>query len=415
MDFKHLILLVGTNPLPSYIVADYYLHKNPYIEEIWLVHSEKTNFQDGTYVYAENLKKAIEKNLIIGRSSPVSFSFVPLSNVSNAKEISRDIYKLLIQNLSEDSSVHLNYTGGTKVMGTHIYLTLEKALKILKKSYSYLDARTFSIIDDAEGCITSDLRDSVKLAFKDLIYMHEFERKNIDSSNDFGLVTEKFRKIIGAGCLQEYFNAGAGYDRTLFENMHKKGELAEKVKQINRVKIEAYKPNQVFKGILDSFPPGCNLINDICTINDSNFKRAVRFLDGEWFERFIYCLLKEKLNMPNAEILFDWKIKKKNWKTDFQLDVILVKGYQLIGISCTTSRSKPICKSKGFEIIQRSRQIGGDEARAILFTLLDTYNKTELQNELMEDTGGAMSNILVFGFNDINDEYIIDKIKDFIK
>jgi len=33
----------------------------------------------------------------------------------------------------------------------------------------------------------------------------------------------------------------------------------------------------------------------------------------------------------------------------------------------------------------------------------------------MEDTGGAMSNILVFGFDDINEKYIIDKIKEFIK
>ena len=129
MGFNNLILLIGTNPLPNFVVADYYLHNNhnPELQKIWLVHSEKKEFQDGTLVYAENLKKAIEKRINESclKHKQISISFVPLSNVSNAKQISRDINEYLINNLVEGSSVHLNYTGGTKVMGTHIYLTLD--------------------------------------------------------------------------------------------------------------------------------------------------------------------------------------------------------------------------------------------------------------------------------------------------
>ena len=416
MGFNNLILLIGTNPLPNFVVADYYLH-NPRLTHIWLVHSEKTKVQDGTLVYAENLKKAIEKRIDESclKHKQISISFVSLSNVSDAKQISLDINNLLINKLCEGSSVHLNYTGGTKVMGTHSYLALKNTSKSLEKSYSYLDARTFKIIDDDNGYITTDLRDSVKISFEDLIQLHAFERQNRNFVSYFPNVLGKFKKRINSNCMSEFFNTNGGYKRKLFENINKKGELAEKVYQTDVQEIKKYSPNQVFQKVLDSFPDKCNPINDISEITDSNFKKAVKFLDGLWFEEFIYLVLIENLKEPNIEILLDWEIKKSNWKTNFQLDVILVKGYQLIGISCTTSRSKPLCKSKGFEIIQRTKQIGGDEARAILFTLLDDANKTELQNELIEDTGGAMSNILVFGFDDINESYIIDKINNFVK
>jgi hypothetical protein len=92
-----------------------------------------------------------------------------------------------------------------------------------------------------------------------------------------------------------------------------------------------------------------------------------------------------------------------------------MKGYQLTGISCTTADEKHICKSKGFEIIHRTRQIGGEEAKAILFTFLDDTRKRDLQDELLLDTGSTRVNILVFGIEDVKEDYIVRKIKEFIE
>ena len=39
--FKDLVLLIGTNPLPNFVVAEYFLGKNKNIKKIWLVHSEE--------------------------------------------------------------------------------------------------------------------------------------------------------------------------------------------------------------------------------------------------------------------------------------------------------------------------------------------------------------------------------------
>ena len=91
-----------------------------------------------------------------------------------------------------------------------------------------------------------------------------------------------------------------------------------------------------------------------------------------------------------------------------------MNGYQLTGISCTTDKKRSLCKSKGFEIILRSRQIGGDEAKAVLITRLSESNANELQDELILDTGQTESNIMVLGNDDLKPEILLEKISEFI-
>jgi len=148
--------------------------------------------------------------------------------------------------------------------------------------------------------------------------------------------------------------------------------------------------------------------------DDLCLKKAVRFLDGGWLEWYIYKLLKENYKDEKFDIDIDWQIQKLNWKTNFQIDNIMINGYQLIGISCTTSIIKAECKNKGFEIILRTRQIGGEEARAILITISSKNQTDVLQEELELDTGGS-ENILVLGIDDLKPQFFHEKIGDFIK
>jgi hypothetical protein len=126
-------------------------------------------------------------------------------------------------------------------------------------------------------------------------------------------------------------------------------------------------------------------------------------------------VLTEKLKDDKITIDINWVIKKSEWQSpnqNFELDVILLKGYQLIGISCTTSEKKGECKNKGFEIFMRTRQIGGEEARAVLVTRLSEPG--ELQGELEVDTGGG-GNILVLGADDLKENILVRKICEFIE
>lgn len=54
MSFEHLILLIGTNPLPNYVVAEYFLKNNPDLKTVWLVYSEANRFSNSKKIYNAN-------------------------------------------------------------------------------------------------------------------------------------------------------------------------------------------------------------------------------------------------------------------------------------------------------------------------------------------------------------------------
>jgi len=66
---------------------------------------------------------------------------------------------------------------------------------------------------------------------------------------------------------------------------------------------------------------------------------------------------------------------------------------------------------KGFEIIQRVKQIGGDEAKAILVNFND--NPDVLEQDIKIETGGG-DRISVIGLSDFKNKEAIQKIVDFI-
>lgn len=414
--FSDLLLLIGTNPLPDLVVAKYFLKYNSSLKRIWFIHSEKRNDinQKGTYREAENLKKLIQKQ---PESQNISFEFVSLSNVSRAKSIEKNLTEQCIDNLSPDCSLHLNYTGGTKVMGTHIYRIIEKTNKIKRKSFSYLDARSFRIIDDEEDIITEDLRDKISISFQDIIDIHGFNKKNQMSEINFSDAIEEFKKLISRGQLKEYFDVNKnGYNRKLFSHKTRSEKLAKKKKELNIDRLKEFRPNNTFLSILKTLPEDCRLFNSDGKFTErdiSNYEGTIKFLDGLWLEDYLYRILKNGIKDKKIEIQRNRVISKDGWPTEFELDIVLIKGYQLIGISCTTSNNKKLCKSKGFEIILRTRQIGGDEAKAILICCAKKQDRDILEKELQLDTGSGR-NIIVLGMEDLEEKLLLDKIQDFI-
>ena len=170
--FTDLVLLIGTNPLPNYVVAEYFLKHNQELKNIWLVHSEEVARQVGTRTQAEHLEGVLKVRRSDNSKLNFPMSKVALSNVSNAREVFHDTHEKLIKKLPANSRVHLNYTGGTKAMGTHVYRAIEQDnTKNLVKSFSYLDGRNFQIVDDQEGIITlKDLRDGFQSLFLSLLH-----------------------------------------------------------------------------------------------------------------------------------------------------------------------------------------------------------------------------------------------------
>ena len=349
-QFTHLVLLIGTNPLPNFVVADFFLHSGIPLERIWLVYSEKNDYQAGTFSQAENLERLLSSKWK-GKAPTLKFPLkkISLADVGDGKMIRMNIREKMIQSEKwpNDVNFHLNYTGGTKVMATHVYLQLQKNCPRGKHPFSYLDANNFRLLLDGKGLFplpgAADLRTKVFLSFADLIRLHGFSRTNQGNSDDSSIQdTENFNKLIAS--------------------------------------------------------------NPDLTTN------------GHFLERCLYTKIKKrfekKLGTQN-DLLLNWVIKKSDWTTRFELDIIVMQGYQLTGISCTITGSrgehrKKRVKLKGFEIIHRCRQIGGDEAKAIIVSSLGPEGTRELQEELEYDTGGTKKNILALGLDDLkmNDKYL---------
>ncbi len=355
--FRNLVLLIGTNPLPNLVAADFFLENNQSLEKIWLIHSEENAVQAGTFTQCENLEKLLRQRWE-GNHPALEFPMkkIAIDDVSDGELIQNEITRQVVGKWEDDSDFHLNYTGGTKALATHAYLALKRLQHRGQRPFSYLDGNNFRLILDREGVFSGaeDLRKTVHLSFKELIELHDYTRVN--KNEPFSFSKEEKQTF------QDWDPKNG--------NQLKNGFILEKNLYSSLRKTFA---GQLGKGTGNT-------------------------LERNWVIR------KE-----------GWTTGEKNRKNQFELDVVWMHGYHLTGISCTISTHKKDAKLKGFEIIQRCRQIGGDEARAVIAAGLGKQATRELQEELEYDTGGNKKNILALGLADLRNEQIcLDALEKFI-
>lgn len=421
-NFTDLILLVGTNPLPNLVVAKFFIEKNWKLKKIWFVYSNNTS------TYKEEIKKSIqeyEKTLSDRKKVSFEDEDIELSDVRNSKKIKREIKDKIVDKVDKNSKIHLNYTGGTKAMVIHSYRTLENAFKE-NISFSYLDSEKFRIFDDEDDYISNDLRESIKITFDEMIKLHNYEKSKKEDvksviNNSIPVIEEIFSN---EDKFKEFFFSenNSGYDRKMFENKTKKGELAEKRSELEVSLFEKFIPNAIFKKLLNSFPEEYKLFDQNWKlkekIDNKKIEFLIGFLDGKMLEYYVYKTLEEKnvldLSKKNEFLLSSQVYKEKKGNQDIEIDLTFIKGYQLYAISCTTSPDKSVAKSKGFEVIHRSKQLGGEEAKSILITTLDDDKKETLQKSLNTSTGTQKENFLVLGFEDLEKETLKKKVSKFI-
>lgn len=124
VDFQHLVLLVGTNTLPNYIAARYFIDvdNNDRLRKIWLVYSSGED-EMGTTNERDRIKEHLQE-YIKNKKRKIEISDVSLSDVGKAEAIRTDVIEKLTKKIKRGESVHLNYTGGTKAMAVHVYHTI---------------------------------------------------------------------------------------------------------------------------------------------------------------------------------------------------------------------------------------------------------------------------------------------------
>ena len=126
------------------------------------------------------------------------------------------------------------------------------------------------------------------------------------------------------------------------------------------------------------------------------------FLNGHWLEYAAYAAFKQALeeircnsngSRSNYELFHNVYVRPSDSDQEdphFELDVVAVLGYQVVVVSCSViggRGARQRIKLKAMEAYHRAKQLGGDEARAIVICV-DTANIVRgIQKELADETG----------------------------
>jgi hypothetical protein len=125
-------------------------------------------------------------------------------------------------------------------------------------------------------------------------------------------------------------------------------------------------------------------LSDLRTaINRWNAEDLGKWFEGLWLESHVFDALKRLQTAGHVNDVVRNAQQNHNGLR-FEIDVACVVGYQLFGISCTTEYRPGPAKLKLFEVTQRIRRIGGDEARIGVVTMLNSRDARATEDQLAE-------------------------------
>lgn len=389
----HLFVLIGENPLPAYVAARTMLKPNGTLYPVYTSHTASV---------LEHLKKTLDPWLqdgSIGAIKPVALDKDESDAFRIAAAVKDKIEKIDAEAPQGDWSIGLNYTGGTAPMGVHSYNTLRRLRP--DAVFSYLDPRRLEMcVDRMDG---ERIRRPVplKMTIDELIDLHG--RQRVIRPDDGAPVMLDAARDLAA------LQGGANVDEMDNWRQWCEGELKPKARpgrtwksnaQLRGVTLDVSALSDGHKRILTRY---FGVTDDKLSLAASHGdfrspKELCEWLDGTWLESYVLDQVKQAggdIGGSARSIHVQPSINPN--QNQFEFDVAFVVGYQLFGISCTTSAIRGECKLKLLEAYVRARQLGGDEARVGLVCMsTDTQGlKNELTAVLLNDK------IEVFGRMDL--------------
>jgi hypothetical protein len=332
--------------------------------------------QAGTYKIGERILEQLIKHEHFSKDDLVQL--ITIDDVSSKTSIE----SALKETLEGCENIHLNYTGGTKSMAAISYhLFKARTDKGIECSSSYLDGRRNSMIIDGEaaGDGKYDLRQDKALAL---------DLETVSLLHDLRQTGDKIRS-------EEYDDILEKLITLLNEN---------RLSEISFCKTDKKNTEKVIKNRNDLIASHGNDLNAI------KKKHIEKYIDGVWLEHYIYIELQKQ--EAGFELYFDVS-DRFNDEDHFQLDIVAIYGYQITLISITTNGSKGLCKLKAFEAIYRAQQLGGDEAKTIMVTLMK--HPESLILDLERSYGSFVPGFTAFGIDDLRNKSIFESIINHIK
>ena len=331
-----LILTVGTNPLPVWVAWYHLKDKLQKPIKVRLVHTKDTVDE------RDRLKKYCQGADFL---DPIQTS------AGNPGTVRRDI-SVILNDLNEINNLHVHYTGGTKVMAVETVAGIEYDLpEDIDLDTSYLDPRTNSgpaIVNSSGRILVRDTRKGICANLKHIASLNGFKLGPF--RHRWGRGPSDYRDCLAAEEPQdEQLNCGEDW--------------------LDQGWAPLSKPRMLECGACAAFK---QTLNDVCqNPNRSNYKifRSV----------------------------FVRRQDASDWDKNFELDVVAVLGYQIVVVSCTVDRNQDMIKKKGMEAILRARQLGGDEARAIVLCSAVKNVTDGIQRELHDEIGSPTPPLEIWG------------------
>ncbi|MBZ4665029.1 DUF1887 family CARF protein [Mahella sp.] len=374
-----LIVLVGSNPLPNYVAAFLLVRDGGTVD---LVHTSKT------FDYAENIK-----NVLKDHKQGLTFNYIEV-DPSDKDKIYNSLNSGLLPQIGRTNNklIGLNYTGGTKTMAVHTYDWVKG--NIPYAVFSYLDSRKFNMLmhKNNDSLKSQKVLELVKIKIPELLALHGFDpekvEKHMKSKPKYFEASKKMMEFMKS---VNHLNKWSEWCRKNLKN----GDEGKEEDQLKDVLIPEYSLKNPFIYLTNR--------DDIKTLEDVNtllsgeeIANLAKWLSGGWLEDYtLGCVISiaKEYNITDYGMNIDVKNPR-----DFEFDVAFMMGYQLFGISCTTSRREEMCKKKIFEAYIRAQQMGGDEARIACVCYYNNPDdlKKEIENEIFEK-----GRIEVFGKDDV--------------
>lgn len=430
-----LISLIGSNPLPIYIISRYFKSNNREKEDKEIlpdVDKEIFVFSESTEVYFDNIKDVLTEN---GFDIEEKKKHINLKNNQNrGTEIMKEIINKLkeISKSNEIKTIIINNTGGTKPMAIYATIAIQKFVKEnsgIKEIECYLDAkdnkiRLISLSDESinnKYCPkNSDLRNYISdLDMNKILYLHNLKHeknKNIKAIENIDKYCEKEVKMNPSEIMKiiEILSKDDMWIKYIecFERIECIRQISEKNNVIDLISkefkcdlnCELEKKEGYTMLVSKNYKNSYKYIQRYLLKEESWIKelfpfieieeelsakiatKMYKFLIGTWLEYYVLTVIDNVLkenNLLNEIQVYhsvECRIDKENEDAKFEIDIILLRGYQLVAITCTIADESGLTKAKAFEGLHRVEQIGGEHAKLVIINM--TKNIEKLKTDL---------------------------------
>jgi hypothetical protein len=383
----HLILLVGGNPLPNYVAARILGKQGGTVH---LVHTQKT------YRIAQRLagqlKRPPENSQLAGE---FKITFVQVSE-DNPSDIFDKVKALAGQ---RDGRVGLNYTGGNRPMSVHAYSAVAEVRS--DALFSYLDAGRLEMLIHGASRAPRRLRADqyLNMRLETLLQLQGLQEEPSKPCKNEPLQPEL------AAVLADLHSKDEGAE--VWFNWRRKDSDGWKKLPQNQPGLE--KVEAVLNKLCNGNPtPDCVAH----LLGHETLPSTAQWWKGGWLEDYVLKKLQDAIAGRNDTCDAVTGLHRKrvdHGNRDFDLDVVVMRSYQLFVFSCIVSNKIQECKDHLMEAYVRARQAGGDEARVGLVCI---YKCPEaLEKEIASDLDAA-GKIRVFGQEDLIP--LADRIKEWL-